>query len=95
MMHFELSEKEEKEAQEEMEKALANAKIVTREEEMEECREILDKYCKQFNISSYLELCLKADINDLDVPGDISVKIVDAYTIWSSLQKESEEESAP
>ncbi|MCY4644386.1 MAG: hypothetical protein OXB88_07185 [Bacteriovoracales bacterium] len=91
MTDFEPTEEESKALDEEVKEMLANAKTVTREEAIEECLVTLNKYCKKFNISSYHELMSKADIGDLDIPGDISADIVWAYTKWFRLVKESEE----
>ncbi|MCY4644387.1 MAG: hypothetical protein OXB88_07190 [Bacteriovoracales bacterium] len=91
MMDFEPTEEESKEIREEVKKAFANARVVTREERIKECREILDKYCEQFGASSHYELLCWAD-GERDIPGDISCEILWAYAELNDVKIKYEEE---
>ncbi|MCY4645221.1 MAG: hypothetical protein OXB88_11445 [Bacteriovoracales bacterium] len=91
MMDFEPTEEESKEIKKEIKKAFANARVITREEEIKESREVLDKYCKQFGASSYEELIYWAD-GIHDIPGDISSKILRAYAELNDVGIYNEEE---
>ncbi|MCY4644395.1 MAG: hypothetical protein OXB88_07230 [Bacteriovoracales bacterium] len=93
MTDFEPTEEESKALDEEVKEMLANAKTVTREEEIEECREALDKYCKHFGASSYEELVCWADGGGTrNISGEASVDILIKYSTFKDVRIKYEEE---